>query len=136
MYFVNGVGGQFTYSFAAEAVEGSQFQFTGQHGAQFVTASETALTFEFHSIQNGGTLVDTHTITVPHSPPTPTNPAEVSGWHSPAGQASLSDGDGNGFEVDPTNAFNNDSLFAMDINSGTTTGINCINLSKDKHRFF
>jgi hypothetical protein len=45
-------------------------------------------------------------------------------------------GDGNGYEVSPSNAYANDSVFAVDNNSGTGTSSSCTNSAKDKHNFY
>ena len=61
VYFVNGLGGAVIYPFGTP-VEGSAARYSGSFGAQRVTASDQAMTFEFYSIENGGTLRDTYTI--------------------------------------------------------------------------
>ena len=45
-------------------------------------------------------------------------------------------GDANGYEVSPGNACANDSVFAQDVNSGTSTSTSCTAAAKDKHRFY
>jgi hypothetical protein len=57
---------------------------------------------------------------------------------SPSSNAAVtsSAGDNNGFEVSPANAYANDSLFAVDNNSGTSTSTSCTNTGKDKHSFY
>ncbi len=42
-------------------------------------------------------------------------------------------GDNNGFETNPANAHVDDSVFAVDTNSGTNTNTSCTNNGKDKH---
>jgi len=49
---------------------------------------------------------------------------------------STSNGDGNGFQTAPTNAYVNDGLFAVDTNSGTGTGTSCTSSGKDKHVYY
>jgi carboxypeptidase T len=44
-------------------------------------------------------------------------------------------GDNNGYEVNPSNAFANDSLFAVDNNSGTNKNTSCTSNRKDRHIF-
>jgi hypothetical protein len=61
-YFVNGAGGGGLYRFTA-IVEGSVVRYNANYGAMLVTASADAVTFEFYSIADGGTLVDTYAIT-------------------------------------------------------------------------
>ncbi|MDD5580533.1 MAG: DUF4082 domain-containing protein [Methylobacter sp.] len=45
-------------------------------------------------------------------------------------------GDGNGFEINPANGYSNDSVFAVDTNSGTNTSTSCTDSGKDKHIYF
>lgn len=44
-------------------------------------------------------------------------------------------GDGDGFEVDPGNAFLDDDVYAADMNSGTANDTNCASSVKDSHIF-
>ncbi len=74
-------------------------------------------------------------------PPTPTNtpaPTTSTGFLAPSSQAAQtsSAGDNNGYQTNPTNAFGNDSVFAVDTNSGNGTSTSCTNNRKDKHHFF
>lgn len=58
------------------------------------------------------------------------------GWLGPSANAADSGGDGNGFEVNPANAYADDGVFAVDNNSGTNTNTSCTNSRKDKHRYY
>ena len=58
-YFVNGAGGAGLYPFSSDPDPDSAFRYNDNHGAMLVTATDTEITFEFWSIANGGTLVDT-----------------------------------------------------------------------------
>jgi hypothetical protein len=58
------------------------------------------------------------------------------GLRSPTANASESGGDGNGFESSPGNAHTDNTLNAVDNNSGTSTSTSCTNSGKDKHRFY
>ncbi len=60
-YFVNGAGGAGLYRFT-EIVTGSVVRYNANYGAMLVTASDESITFEFYSIGDGGTLVDSYTI--------------------------------------------------------------------------
>jgi hypothetical protein len=60
-YFVNGAGGGGLYAFST-IVEGSVARYNDDYGALLVTASAGSITFEFYAITDGGTLVDTYTI--------------------------------------------------------------------------
>ncbi len=57
------------------------------------------------------------------------------GLLSPSANASVTSnaGDNNGFQTNPSNAHANDSVFAVDTNSGTTTSTSCTDNGKDKH---
>ncbi len=136
VYFVNGLGGQWPYQFGTP-VDGSAFRYNAKNGAQRVTVTDTSMTFEFFSADNGGTLQDTYTITVPHNTATPTLPSNSTGWLSPTGQSKVTSkaGDGNGYEVTPTNAYADDALFAVDMDSGSTDVLSCLDIGKDKHKF-
>jgi hypothetical protein len=45
-------------------------------------------------------------------------------------------GDHNGYETNPSNGYVNDSLFAVDNNSGSNTNTACTDSGKDKHLFY
>lgn len=73
--------------------------------------------------------------------PTPTNtppPSSNTGLLSPSANAAVtsSAGDNNGFQTSPTNAYANDSVFAVDTNSGTGTSTSCTSTAKDKHLYY
>ena len=65
-------------------------------------------------------------------------PATNTGMKSPSANSAetTSAGDNNGYEVTAANAQPNDSLFAVDNNSGSGTNTSCTNTQKDKHRFY
>lgn len=60
----------------------------------------------------------------------------TSGPHTCTSNAPDTGGDGNGYEVAPANACANDSVFAADMNSGTSTALSCGSIRKDRHRFW
>jgi hypothetical protein len=78
------------------------------------------------------------TAPTPTPPPSPTpTPGPVNtGLQSPTANAADSGGDGNGYELNPSNAHGNDGVFAVDNNSGTGTQTSCTHNRKDKHRFY
>jgi subtilisin family serine protease len=83
----------------------------------------------------------TNTPTNTPVPPTPTNtpaPVTSTGYLAPSAQAAQtsSAGDNNGYQTNPLNAFANDSIFAIDTNSGTNNNTSCTNNGKDKHHFY
>ena len=63
-------------------------------------------------------------------------PPSSTSLRSPTANAADSGGDGNGFESSPQNAHADDTLRAVDRNSGTSTSTSCTSSSKDKHRFY
>jgi hypothetical protein len=63
-------------------------------------------------------------------------PPSSTSLRSPAANAADSGGDGNGFESSPQNAYADDTLRAVDGNSGTGWSTSCTSSSKDKHRFY
>jgi hypothetical protein len=65
-------------------------------------------------------------------------PIVNTGFLAPSAQAAvLLNGDSNGFETTPANAFvSGDGLFAVDTNSGTSTSTSCTNAGKDKHLYY
>ncbi|MCI0607991.1 MAG: hypothetical protein L0Z71_02880, partial [Anaerolineae bacterium] len=74
-------------------------------------------------------------------PPTPTNTPgspTSTGYLAPTSQAAetSSAGDNNGYQTNPANALNDNSVFAVDTNSGTGSSTSCTSNSKDKHHFF
>jgi hypothetical protein len=69
-YFVNGLGGYAAYSFGAP-VAGSIVRYNASHGAMRVTASTTAITYEF--VNAAGTVIDSYTQMGTCAPPTPTS---------------------------------------------------------------
>jgi PKD repeat protein len=73
------------------------------------------------------------------STPTPTPATSTStGFLSPSANAAQtsSAGDNNGYQTSPANAYANDSLVAIDTNSGTNTRTFCTDSGKDKHRYY
>ncbi|HSB02372.1 MAG TPA: hypothetical protein VLE49_17100 [Anaerolineales bacterium] len=72
-------------------------------------------------------------------PPTPTNtpaPSSNTGFLIASANAAQTGGDNNGYQTNPTNAYVNDSVFAVDTNSGNGTSSSCTNARKDKHQFY
>lgn len=81
--------------------------------------------------------------------PTPTNTPDVTatptptstpggsdtGLQSPSADTAGSGGDGNGFELNSTNGYQADNLYARDMNSGTDTSTSCTGAGKDSHLY-
>jgi hypothetical protein len=84
-----------------------------------------------------GTPTNTPTWTpTPTDPPTATPGSGSTGFHSPTANQAHSGGDGNGYETNPTNAYSDDGIYAIDMNSGSATGSSCTNTGKDRHGFY
>ena len=62
LYFTTGAGGKSLYSFGTP-VPGSEARYNSNYGSMIIEASSTSITFEFWSVEGGGTLIDTYTIT-------------------------------------------------------------------------
>ncbi|HLA06556.1 MAG TPA: M14 family metallopeptidase [Anaerolineales bacterium] len=64
-------------------------------------------------------------------------PPVDTGLLSPSASAAVTSGSGdnNGYEVNPSNAFANDGVFAVDNNSGTNNNTSCTSNRKDRHVF-
>jgi hypothetical protein len=60
-YFVTGLGGRGIYGFN-QPVAGSEVRYNGDYGAMLIQASDATITFQFWSIADGGTLIDSYTI--------------------------------------------------------------------------
>ena len=60
------------------------------------------------------------------------------GLRSPTANAAetTSAGDNNGYQTTPANAHTDDTLNAVDTDSGTNTNTGCTNTGKDRHRFY
>ena len=88
----------------------------------------------------GPTNTPTNTPTATFTP-TATNtpaPSTSTGYLAPSANAAVtsSAGDNNGYQTNPTNAYNDNSAFAVDTNSGNGTSTSCTSTAKDKHNFY
>ncbi len=63
-YFVNGLGGSYIYDFKATPEPGSTAQYNANFGAMLISVNQHEATFEFHSIANGDTLIDSFSLFV------------------------------------------------------------------------
>jgi zinc carboxypeptidase len=65
-------------------------------------------------------------------------PPVNTGLLSPSAQAPVTSGSGDndGYQTNPSNAFANDSLFAVDTNSGSNNNSSCTSNRKDRHTFY
>ena len=65
-------------------------------------------------------------------------PPVNTGLLSPLANAPVTSGSGdnNGYEFNPSNAFADDGLFAVDTNSGTNNQTSCTSTRKDRHTFY
>jgi hypothetical protein len=99
-----------------------------------------ALVVDGGTLDSGPTPTPTPTNT-PTPTPTPTNTPGSStstGYLAPSAHAAQtsSAGDNNGYQTNPANALNDNSVFAVDTNSGSNNNTSCTNNGKDKHHFF
>lgn len=64
--------------------------------------------------------------------------ATATGFRGPASNAAVTSGSGdnNGYQTSPGNAGADDSLFAVDTNSGSGTSTSCTSTAKDRHTFY
>lgn len=62
--------------------------------------------------------------------------AADTGLRSPTSNLADTGGDGNGYQGSPSNAHADDTLNAVDTDSGSNTGTSCTGTDKDKHRFY
>jgi calcineurin-like phosphoesterase family protein len=69
-FIINGLGGESLYGFGTP-VAGSQVRFNSTYGALLVDADANHITFQFYSIANGGTLVDSYTVNATGATVTP-----------------------------------------------------------------
>jgi tartrate-resistant acid phosphatase type 5 len=61
-YFVNGTGGNGLYRFSSTPVGGSVLRHNRNFGAMLVEANEAQIVFQYYSVWEGGTLIDSYTI--------------------------------------------------------------------------
>ena len=64
--------------------------------------------------------------------------ATPTGYRTCTGGSNAADtgGNGDGYEVTPSNACADDTATAADVNTNTTTAVSCTNPGKDRHRFW
>ena len=86
-YFVTGLGGRSLYRLPNSGfVKGSQVRYNDNYGTLLVTATDTTLTFEFHSVENGGTLIDSYALSIAGEPaPDPDPPSADESAAPPSG---------------------------------------------------
>ncbi|NOY72508.1 MAG: fibronectin type III domain-containing protein [Gammaproteobacteria bacterium] len=58
-YFVNGVGGRSVRTFGPPLPQ-SQFRYNAGYGAMLITADSESILYEFYSVNDGGTLIDSY----------------------------------------------------------------------------
>jgi len=61
-YIVNGLGGRNIKEFPHKQISGTKKRWSENFGAMLVTADNSAMTFEFYSIEDGGKLIDSYTM--------------------------------------------------------------------------
>jgi tartrate-resistant acid phosphatase type 5 len=67
-YLVNGLGGHSIGPFHSP-VGGSEFRYSDNYGVMQVTATDALISFDFYSIGNGGTLIDSFSLEHSEAPP-------------------------------------------------------------------
>ena len=71
-YFVSGLGGASLSTTDFQPIHpDSEFRYSDSFGTMLIQASDSSITFEFYSVENGGTLIDAYTMEVT---PTPAHP--------------------------------------------------------------
>ena len=69
-YFVTGLGGKCINEInLGSLVSGSEAQYDDDFGTILVQASDSTISFQFYSVEGGGTLIDTYTIDVDGADP-------------------------------------------------------------------
>jgi tartrate-resistant acid phosphatase type 5 len=63
-FFVNGIGAVAPLPFLPTPVDGSAARYNANNGAMLVTVTDDSSTFEFWSVTDGGTLIDSYTMPV------------------------------------------------------------------------
>lgn len=108
------------------------------------TPSETPTPTNTPTPTDTPTETPTPSITPTETPsPTPTDTPTLTptpipgdtGFVGPGADSPATGGDNNGFEVNSANAYADDGLVAMDVNSGTNNTASCTHIRKDKHTF-
>ncbi len=117
----------------ALVVDGGTFS-TGPTNTPTITPTVTATP----TVTLTPTITNTPTLTIT---PTITNTPGAStstGYLAPSANAAVtsSAGDNNGYQTNPTNAYNNNGVFAVDTNSGSGTSTSYTSNQKDKHLFY
>jgi hypothetical protein len=87
--------------------------------------------YVLRSYYQAWTSVDSNEATV-----TVAVPGATTGFKACASEASDTGGDGDGYESNPARACADDSLFAIDFDSGITTNLSCTDPGQDRHRFW
>ena len=103
-----------------------------------VSPSNTPTLTRTNTPTNFPTNTATPTNTLP--PPTTTTtslPAPANtGFLNPGASTAQTGGDGNGYGTNPSSAYTNNGIFAVDSNSGTNSDSSCTSSGKDKHQFY
>ncbi|MEW6402749.1 MAG: carboxypeptidase regulatory-like domain-containing protein [Chloroflexota bacterium] len=100
-------------------------------GTYSVTAAKTG----YNMGTNNGVIVSVGATTTSDFALTPVA-AGNTGFLIATANASQTGGDNNGYQTTPTNAYLDDGVFALDLDSGTNSTLTCTNKGKDAHRFY
>lgn len=136
---------------SVDPVDGCTFWFTSEYLQTTSSSSwRTRIgSFQLPGCGAGGPTPTPTVVLPPTNTPTPTNtlppptatntplpgPANT-GYLNPSANASQTGGDRNGYQTTPANAYFDDSLFAVDTNSGSNSNSSCTNSGKDKHQYY
>lgn len=109
------------------------YQFTNvTPGTYNVTAAKTG----YNTGTNSGVSVTAGNTTTSNFALTQVTGPANTGLLNPSANAAQTGGDNNGYQTNPTNAYNDNSVFTVDTNSGSNSNSSCTNSGKDKHLFY
>ncbi len=102
--------------------------------------ADAELTWQVNQLPtNTPTYTATYTATPTRTPTSTRTPTPVllnTGFLNPSSNSAQTGGDNNGYELNPANIYGNNSVFAIDNNSGSNTSTSCTDAGKDKHLFY
>jgi hypothetical protein len=119
------ITGNGTFNFALTTTSGTAISFASREAG----ANAPQLIVE----TQGGSVLPVPATPTPTS--TPITASANTGFLIASANASQTGGDGNGYQTSPSNAYLDDGLFAVDLNSGNGTSTSCTATTKDKHRY-
>jgi hypothetical protein len=115
---------------------------TAAAGTKIVTVSGLSLGASYHWQARGLDNLGTASAWIAFGGNPETNPdfsvvnQTDTGLRSPTANEADSGGDGNGYQTSPADAYGDDTLYAVDTDSGSNISTSCTNSGKDRHRFY